>query len=90
MSEKEMLRRGVILRRLLVTFDIMTDRRPMTIAEITNEINSRTGETFCTRTIRRDLAAGLEVGVFRVAGGKWGLDWTSKKCGVPNDSYAVG
>lgn len=57
-------RRHGIYRRILILIDTLAPlRRGITVEDLCNEINEVTGETYCTKTILRDLIALHAVGV---------------------------
>ena len=64
---REFLRRGQLIRRALVTVDVMAPcRRGKTASQWRRLVNERMGESYCTRTIRRDLLAMAEIGLVEV------------------------
>lgn len=55
---KSSARRNVIVIRILQLIDLMAPlRHPLPLPEITKRFNAQYGETYCSRTLRRDIAA---------------------------------
>lgn len=71
------IRRCGTIRRVVILSEVLRQSTyPKNLVELTDEINERTGDGYCTRTVQRDLRAFQQSG-FVVASGN-AYAWRNK------------
>lgn len=71
------IRRCGTIRRVVILSEVLRQSRfPKNLADLTSEINERTGDDYCKRTVKRDLEAFAQSGFVVACGGAYA--WRNK------------